>query len=1199
MIGTSRSVWGFDPRSVPGCQLWLDGADSNTVTGTTSVTAWRDKSANGYVANSFVNSVPNPSWVPNVRNGNGVIQYSAGNGSSIANFVLAQTMSIFKVYYPINQSIGSPFIEQGPNAGSESGFFFHSQNDNNFYIRAGSIGLANFGTTTVSNTWQMIEGINPDPANGNRVAFYVNGITRASGGTQSDTTTVTKTLYINGRAGTSSVSYNTYLAELIIYNIAVTTTQRQQIEGYLAHKWGLTGYYDSSIPLTIPGCQLWLDGADQSSMTLSGSSVTQWNDKSGNGYHMNTLSASALWTGSAVYPTIGTSMNGLQTVNFVAQSGLKQATTLDGIKNLFWVGRIAAPTGSPSGPGAPVYFLLGHDTLYDWHATSYGGKFIETAFAQAGISSATASLFTSDPNAVTNATFSTVNMPSAPNISLLSVSGITGSTRYQGICYDRGFHTGWCGDLAEVITFTTALTTTQRQTIEGYLSKKWGIGSSSSIPSTHPFSSIRPHLRTFQPIDVPGCALWLDGADTSSMTLSGSNVTQWNDKSGNGANGTAVGTTPTIASGGGITFSAGAYNTSYSSSLTNESLFVVFGYTRTSGTLSLVGQTGDGARLLSLGAGASTAQLQSSVYNVALGALSPTTTVPINTIGLGELITTNSTMAIFYNGTSVGTPTAVTITSGRTSIIGGASSGGSINASQYFGGIIYEVIGFTSALTTSQRQQVEGYLAHKWGLTLSLPVISPLSIPGCQLWFDAADSSTVAFSSGSNVSSWTNKGTVSTTATPTRGPSANQITYVTVDGYPGVYINNNGSIQYNASTYSQLTIQSNFQNTEDYSVFAVVNLSNVTNASLQTIYGNERGTSGETRSPNFGAGQLLEFNAAGGSRVIDLSFIGSGRLQTALISSSSALTAYTNATAYGSNTNGFTRFSTDAGPLPRIGGAFGSINDPRFATGYFHEILFYNSALTTSQRQQIEGYLARKWGISISATLPSPHPFKSFPPASLHFDPSTKYSALFNNSHLSIPANAALTLGTNNHTIEFWMYQITRGQYDVPFAYGNMQPQTATTNYYMNAGSAGFGIGIGNGAGGWAVQLNGTLASLNAWHHYAIVRNGNVFTVYINGISQSSVTRSITIPAQGDVFRIGSDGNDGLSGGSGGYITNFRVVNGTAVYTSNFIPSTSPLTAIPNTQILVQGLTDRSPNAFTVTNNGGVTLSTLSPFPPP
>jgi hypothetical protein len=715
---------------------------------------------------------------------------------------------------------------------------------------------------------------------------------------------------------------------------------------------------------------------------------------------------------------------------------------------------------------------------------------------------------------------------------------------------------------------------------------------------------------------------------------------------------------------------------------------------------------------------------------------------------------------------------------------------------------------------------------------------NPASIPGCQLWLDAADTSSILLSGSSNVSIWIDKSNTGTTAIPTLGPSANPITYVTVDTYPGVYINNNGSIQYNASTYSQLTVQSNFQTTADYSIFAVVNLSNVLEGALQTIYGNERGTSGETRSPNFGAGQSFEFNAAGASRVIDLSFIGSGRLQTSLVSSSSSLTAYTNTTAYGSNTNGLTRFSTDAGPLPRIGGAFGSINDPRFATGYFHEILVYNTALSTIQRQKVEGYLAHKWGITSSlpanhphktaaptyeepvfvptlisgsqlwldaldtssmtfsgstvtawtdksgkgfnaatpsgtnppvynsttkelqfvdtnstvlriaqgfgdalvgttnsifflgrrtvstgyhfflastadggsrimlmlgffdnnmhtnvysvaynssiptytspdpvriycyetqssslsthilngtqngsdtqnyiltsfanpelgrrygqtfntfnlsemvvfspalnptqrkrveghlaqkwglqSSLPANHPYKTIAPTGIPRSITIQsLSALFNtanNSHLSIPANSALTLGTNNHTIEFWLYQTSRDQYNTPFMYGN-QSLFATNNYFMNVGTY-IGIVVGNG-GGWAINIDGgAVASLNEWHHYAIVRNGTTFTFYLNGINRGSATSSTNITAQGNVFRIGNSSNT-----IAGYISNFRFVNGTAVYTSNFTPPTSPLTAIPNTQILIQGLVDRSPNAFTVTNSGGVALSTsVSPF---
>jgi hypothetical protein len=42
--------------------------------------------------------------------------------------------------------------------------------------------------------------------------------------------------------------------------------------------------------------------------------------------------------------------------------------------------------------------------------------------------------------------------------------------------------------------------------------------------------------RAWTPAQLPALALWLDAADTSTITLNGSNVSQWNDKSGNGRN---------------------------------------------------------------------------------------------------------------------------------------------------------------------------------------------------------------------------------------------------------------------------------------------------------------------------------------------------------------------------------------------------------------------------------------------------------------------------------------------------------------------------------------------------------------------------------------------------------------------------------------------------------------------------------------
>ena len=320
-------------------------------------------------------------------------------------------------------------------------------------------------------------------------------------------------------------------------------------------------------PASITGCQLWLDGADATTLTLTGANITTWSDKSGSANHMNTLAPSS---GTGLWPTVGTSINGRSTVKFLSLTGIKQSTTLNGVKNLFWVGRIAAPD---SGTGGQYYFLLGHDSSYEWCGNSYGSTFLDTAYAQSGIYNASpTSLFTPDARAITNATFSSVYLPTSPNVSLLSVAGITGSTAYQGLCYDRTAHNGWCGDLAEVIIYSTALTTTQREQVEGYLAWKWGL--QTYLPGAHPYYSISPnggststltstitlnlagyiqsginyilkpqipltitpYYTAFNPISLSTLALWIDGADplgTGITPTQGTLLSSLKDKSGN------------------------------------------------------------------------------------------------------------------------------------------------------------------------------------------------------------------------------------------------------------------------------------------------------------------------------------------------------------------------------------------------------------------------------------------------------------------------------------------------------------------------------------------------------------------------------------------------------------------------------------------------------------------------------------------
>jgi hypothetical protein len=828
MIGTSKSVWGFDPRSVPGCQLWLDGADTSSMTlSGSTITQWNDKSGNGKNAVS--------TGTPTYLTGGGV----NFNGSS---YFLNQTFtmnlsqrSIFIVMQETSRSIYSGILTfiPTPNSGSDQSLLT-VETTNGVEFLAGDSGYS----SVLGNSSLIAKGIYNDNMSVTTGSGYFNG-TNATNRNASSAAGTSSGYTVGGRwqAGSMSASYrlNGVIYEIIIFNIAVTTSERQQVEGYLAHKWGI----QTSLPITqsfyslrphlrtfqlinVPGCQLWLDAADSLSLVLSGSSVTTWNDKSGNGYHMNTLTAKAAWSGTAEYPTIGTSINGLQTINFTPQAGLRQSITLDGVKNLFWVGRIAAPTGT--GDVHNSYFFLGHETHIDWHGLPYGGKFLDPAFATAGILNASpTSLFTSDSNAITNTAFSNVFKPSAPNVSLLSVSGITGSTRYQGLCFDRIYHFGWCGDLAEVLIYSTALTTAQRQQVEGYLAHKWGLAS--TIPSTHSFSKFPPSSVTpnkplaietvtlislttsgtinwtsstnatgytwyvgtgsgsgqvasgtitngstltatvtyafvigttyyawvipynvdglgpttisapvifsgaFSPTSIPGCQLWLDGNDpagTGIQPANGATVSTWVDKSGNGRNATVapsrvVGTYSTSFKAVNFATSSTGYITTYSAAPTNETMFVVFNNPSPSAFNNILIGGVQGAR--SLGAGY-TANGTGTVGNlntqVAWLARTGSYTAGTTMIVTSKFTTSTNTVSL-NGGVNTASGGAPGFTAGRVTYLG-------VDASQavyYYVGYGMEIVFYNSVLTTLQTQQVEGYLAHKWGLTGSLPAGHP------------------------------------------------------------------------------------------------------------------------------------------------------------------------------------------------------------------------------------------------------------------------------------------------------------------------------------------------------------------------------------------------------------------------------------------------------------------------------------------
>ena len=210
-------------------------------------------------------------------------------------------------------------------------------------------------------------------------------------------------------------------------------------------------------------------------------------------------------------------------------------------------------------------------------------------------------------------------------------------------------------------------------------------------------------------------------------------------------------------------------------------------------------------------------------------------------------------------------------------------------------------------------------------------------------------------------------------------------------------------------------------------------------------------------------------------------------------------------------------------------------------------------------------------------------------------------SISFNGSsqYLSIPTNAAFAL-PGDFTIESWVYVTSfaaeRTIIDLRGAIGTvgfLGAITITTGYpFVFKESTG------------TILTSSTAVTLNAWTHVAFVRSGTTLVVYVNGVNCGSVTDSTSWSAPNTTGRIGANKDAGSL--MLGYISNLRVVKGTAVYTSSFVPPIAPLTTQPATTSLLLNvltspsfITDSSVNNFTLTNVGTATWNGNGPFNSP
>jgi hypothetical protein len=221
-----------------------------------------------------------------------------------------------------------------------------------------------------------------------------------------------------------------------------------------------------------------------------------------------------------------------------------------------------------------------------------------------------------------------------------------------------------------------------------------------------------------------------------------------------------------------------------------------------------------------------------------------------------------------------------------------------------------------------------------------------------------------------------------------------------------------------------------------------------------------------------------------------------------------------------------------------------------------------NTQLLTCQSNGFKDNSTNNYTLTAGGTTRT-QAFQPFSPVAAYTPAAYGGSMYFNGSsdyiYVTTPGTTAFNFGTGNFTIEFWINVITNG--------GIFKA------IWSNRGSDASSIFLGYTSSAQLVYFRGgqlitdaTALQLNSWNHVALVRSGTVITMYKNGVSVGSVTDTTNLT--GTNSYIGQENTIG-STYLNAYISNFRVVNGTAVYTGAFTPPTSPVTAIANTSLLL------------------------------
>ena len=218
-------------------------------------------------------------------------------------------------------------------------------------------------------------------------------------------------------------------------------------------------------PLGIDDCVLWLDAAQITGLS-DGELVSTWTDMSGAENNATRDSGS-----TASYPQYKPNqLNGKPVVRFNTDGkSWFNFNNMTDIRTVFWVLKENTPG---------MHFLLGDDGAYDFHRADSPSYFLwdtVNGYVSANIGNGTTKLMGSVVNGTSTLLGSGYRLVSLVTAGNVEASRISDD---RGLGLDRS----WPGDIAEIIIYNRALTTTEENQVGYYLADKYGITAPNYTP---------------------------------------------------------------------------------------------------------------------------------------------------------------------------------------------------------------------------------------------------------------------------------------------------------------------------------------------------------------------------------------------------------------------------------------------------------------------------------------------------------------------------------------------------------------------------------------------------------------------------------------------------------------------------------------------------------------------------------------------